>query len=799
MDKTEYKIKLDQINALVDENDYEGALEVVESIDWRRVKSVRTLCMVADIYEVCDMLEDCKKILLLAYKRSSIGKMILFRLVEISLKMGDIDEAVEYYTEFAQTAPGDHSRYILKYKIYSAKKSPIEDRIAILEDYNEKEYTERWAYELAKLYSKAGMKDKCIEVIDDLFLWFSEGTYVMKALELKMKYKSLSPSQQQKYDNRHLYEEQEEAVLQKAREEKERIVPDSTERILKKLQDAGDELAMGVQQAQQAALEAAVTLESEQREETTEPKLKPVDAEELAGMESEAAAAVKNAESIEAAENAQPDPSIMPVEPENLKERLASSFRDVLSGIYKGKEEVKKEYAAEDEQEEEIVDYRSVKELEPESFKETAVIHTQELKKVWAPLAEEPAMPPAVEGEGEEDDFIQKLLQETASNLAQQVSGGAYKEEPAAESEEMQNLGEGAEAESEEAAEEPEIEDTTEEPEIKLEEAAEKPEMESEEATEKPEMESGEAVEEPETESEEAAEELREEAQETAPEEPVVELSIEERILAEETPEQKRTRILNDTRPEKFTDEQKKLFTYFAKVPGMDQQILDALNGVYLNASDKTSKRGNIAVMGSQGSGKTHLTDNLVRAISSDLGLEAVKMARLSGNAMNEKDPAQIVGKMSGGFLLIEAAGLMTDETIAKLSQALEFRTDSLILIIEDEKTRMRKLLAEHESFAKKFGTVISIPVFTNDELVTFARTYAKELGYKIDELGVLALYTRIGERQTEDSPMTVALVKEIVDKAILKAHRGKIGRKVSGKRLDPEGRIVLFEKDFDF
>ena len=277
------------------------------------------------------------------------------------------------------------------------------------------------------------------------------------------------------------------------------------------------------------------------------------------------------------------------------------------------------------------------------------------------------------------------------------------------------------------------------------------------------------------------------------------ELSIEERILAEETPEERRTRILNDTRSDKLTDEQKNLFSYFAKVPGMDQQILDALNGVYENAADRTSRGGNIAVMGSEGCGKTTLTDNLVRAICCDLGLKATKEARLTGAALNTKDPAEVVNKLAGGFLLIEKAGEMTSETVEKLSKALEFRTDSLILIMEDEKKSMRKLLSDYPEFARKFTTVITIPVFTNDELVTFARTYARESGYKIDELGILALYTRIGEQQTEERPMTVASVKELVDKAILKVHRGKLGKKVSGKRLDRDGRIIIFEKDFNF
>ena len=225
--------------------------------------------------------------------------------------------------------------------------------------------------------------------------------------------------------------------------------------------------------------------------------------------------------------------------------------------------------------------------------------------------------------------------------------------------------------------------------------------------------------------------------------------SIEE-VLREETPEEARLRILNDTQPDKLSDEQKALFTYFAKVPGMDIQILDAMHGVYHYAGDRTSRHGNIAIMGGYGTGKTKLSEDLVRAICADLKLPATKMARLDASVLNKKDCAQIVSKLAGGFLLIERAGLMYPETIEKLSQAMDFRTDSLVLIIEDEKVSMRGLLRNYPDFAKKFETVISIPVFTNDELVTFARTYARENGYKMDEMGVLALYTQIGNNQKE-------------------------------------------------
>lgn len=273
---------------------------------------------------------------------------------------------------------------------------------------------------------------------------------------------------------------------------------------------------------------------------------------------------------------------------------------------------------------------------------------------------------------------------------------------------------------------------------------------------------------------------------------------ISDMTVERETPEEKRQRILNNTRPERLTAEQKQLFSYFAKVPGMDEQILDAIQGAYEHASEKTSHRGNIAIMGSHGTGKTRLSEGLVKAICKELGLKAVKYANLDASDINRKDPATIISKMAGGFLLIERASFMTPETIEKLSQAMDFRTDSLILLIEDDKANMRKMLADYPEFAEKFDTVISIPVFTNDELVTFARTYARENGFRMDEMGVLALYTMIGDNQKEDEPITVGKVKEMVDGAIRKASGVKLGRKLSKRHTDAEGRILLYEKDFD-
>ncbi len=1222
MDKTEYRMKLDEINSLVEAQDYEGALQVADSIEWRRVKSIRTLCMVADIYEVNGRLEDSMKMLQLAYKRSSVGKMILYRLVELCLKMGRYDDAVSYYNEYLETASNDTSKYILKYKILKAQKAPLDDQIEVLEEYKEREYTERWVYELARLYKKAGKERKCVETCDDLILWFGEGKYVTKAMELKMTYTPLSASQREKYrsasgtSGRAVFPEagvgQTKADQAGAGKETGGI---SGGGIFREGQTAG-----GIKPAM--AMEAAAAASDSSTLENSDLGRREKASEERDVRKTGAGRDVFPGEAAPAAaEQPAVDAGKIRENSVQLQERLARSFQEVLSGINRTKtvnafEALGKAAGTEPlkmpEEEENISEYQ-VKDLEPENTEEEII--SAEKGEAIAHRTEKPLQPPREEKPRPEDQEITSvndvdldaLFAETSSMIAEAI-GGAVRKEDASESVEVKKEGtaaqdigftedtkpadpEGAESVSgagdrEAQEEEPETEDrevqedmpeteggevqedmpeieaaeeqvnvseaseeipadgpekeketqeadfsdieealaqaarsymeensgeytetedqaseekavaqekTEEQPEAVREsredaaeetsdgdrlddqeramaafaaslgelEIGEEPEMdgnpeqeersgsEEETAEADPEAElpedtipdeddqepvtessdqediseaameafeasldfdgvefSAEDIQEPslerqlglqteeeapeqdaevsaqldgmtETEDQEeqpagalhgdtvdieaelravlgedpvpedtrsgedlaeqlfGAEEVRdedhrteeadaldiaaelgldissqeeedrgleEEAQALAEEEPYTEAfdmdardmeaqlekalgenpeqtdepmaaeetsgealeayieEAEEEISADadtdepkgqedgdmdftpdldmdlvlaaqkekeqeeealnidqmleeaeaepeipqtvpenETPEEKRIRIMNATRPDRLTDQQKKLFSYFAKVPGMDQQILDAINGAHSHAGEKTSHRGNIAIMGSHGTGKTRLSDGLVKALCKDLGLPAAKYARLDASDMNSKDPVRVIGKMAGGFLLIERAGHMSAETIAKLSKAMDFRTDSLILIIEDDKTSMRKLLADYPEFAEKFTTVISIPVFTNDELVTFARTYARENGYRMDEMGVLALYTLIGDNQREDEPITIGKVKEMVDGAIRKAGGGlKLGRKISKRHTDAEGRIYLYEKDFD-
>lgn len=976
MDKTEYRMRLDEISSMVESEDYEGALEIVESIDWRRVKSVRTLCMVADIYEVNGRLEDSMKMLQLAFKRSSSGKMILYRQVELSLKMNETDAALKYYNQYLETASNDTSKFILKYKILKAQKAPVEDQIAVLEEYKEREYTERWVYELARLYKKAGMQHKCIEACDDLILWFGEGKYVTKAMELKMTYVPLSAEQKAKYDkiegtsgaksariaktaetladlsaaamtnlNRPVSSEKKETVslgmtdAAAANESASMSVPEQTisfdteklqERLSKNFQEvlAGFNRTRSVnafevmgrekspnadeEQAQEENIEeyrvttlapeeeetkisaekgaaiahrTEIPLQQEAAQERTEDRevvsVEEMDLDALFAETSEALALaagtaatedVRESESDGETEEPEKDTEQSPAEYEQSSlgedgseetgkteeddaEKAMAAFETSLfdslnlnpDGTDKLPEKDALEKTSMEAFEAGLDASLSMSMDENENTEETGTEEKTESGIAFEDMPElvkeEPETEPVLQEEAESEIvFVEppQAVQEVAeSEIVFEEPPQVIPEELKTDSEEMrestgeaedvfeelpeENSGEAQEETlSERAADDLQTEPQPEwndfgktrvfdlekelmaalQEEKEPEENAKSTEVEGP-AVQDEEPEANPAVQDEETEAEPAAQDEEAEANpdpitamlKEAEAEPVPIMEEPE----QETPEEKRIRILNATRPDRLTKEQKKLFTYFSKVPGMDEQVLDAINGVYLHADEKTSRHGNIAIMGSKGTGKTRLTEGLVKAICKELGLEAAKYANLGAEEMNKKDPATVIGRMAGGFLLIERAGSMSPETIAKLSQAMDFRTDSMILIIEDEKANMRKLLKDYPEFAEKFETVISIPVFTNDELVTFARTYARENGYRMDEMGVLALYTLIGDNQREDEPITIAKVKDMVDGAIRKASGIKLGRKISKRHMDAEGRIFLYEKDFDF
>lgn len=812
MDKNEYRAKLEEIGQLVDRQDYKGALKIVDTIDWRRVRSARTLCMVGEIYEANKRYEDSRKLLLLAHQRAPIGRTVIYRLVELSIKMGEFDEALNYYKKFVEISPNDNSRYILKYKIYRARRSPIEEQIAILQDYKSKEYTERWAYELARLYAKAGMKDACIEECDDLILWFSEGKYVTKAMELKMRFTPLTAAQQESYNKA-------KGVPVRAVEIPKTVPVQMNEPFNQQQDKEIEEILNSIKLGE---------LTQEAPSETVKPQEAPM----------------------------------QPKQPEDLPDRVAQGLRDVFQPKAAVSEDMETAATKEPSTATEEQGY-VIKDLEPEDMTKGAEFKpfhigsamTMEVK-AEAPksemLSSDGAATEAFKTDTKSLEIdLEALLAETANELAQAVAEGTQE----TVQEVNEEVVEEALAEISEEPGEEEVTEVVEETEEVVEEsskeaeedilpapAAAKAAMIAENlsavfeekaneiealAAENTEEESEEALAEAKEITEEALEETAETAEEAVEEamgeidfsqaleqeiekETSVESQQEEchikRVAASAVDETQKssafqTAVEGLMRHHLTEEEHRRLFTYFAPVPGMTQQINEALDTAQESACAKTSQAGNIIVTGREGSGKTRLSEGLIKALCKERQMEGAKVAFITAEELNKKDPIAIVGKLSGGFLVVENAGELDEEIVEDMSKAMEFKTNRLTVILEDLKPGIRSLEEKYPEFIKKFDSRIVIPVFTNDELVSFAKTYAKELGYKIDDMAVLALYTLIGDNQNEENPVTIGTVRGMMDEAIKKASKKgrRLGKKVAKRHLDDEsGRIMLYEKDFD-
>lgn len=845
MDKNEYRAKLEEIGQLVDRQDYKGALKIVDTIDWRRVRSARTLCMVGEIYEANKRYEDSRKLLLLAHQRAPIGKTVLYRLVELSIKMGEFDEALNYYKKFVEISPNDNSRYILKYKIYRARRSPIEEQIAILQDYKSKEYTERWAYELARLYAKAGMKDACIEECDDLILWFSEGKYVTKAMELKMRFTPLTAAQQESYNkakgvpvraveipktvpvqmNEPFNQQQDKEIEEILNSIKlgeltqeapsETVKPQEAPMQPKQPEDLPDRVAQGLRDVFQPKaavsedMETAATKEPSTATEEQGYVIKDLEPEDMtkgtefkpfhigSAMTMEVKAEAPKSEMLSsdgaATEAFKTDTKSLEIDLEAL---LAETANELAQAVAEGTQETVQEAN------EEVV----------EEAEETAAEETKE--EALAEISEEPGEEEVTEAVEETEEVVEESSKEAeedilpapaaakAAMIAENLS--AVFEEKANEIEAL--AAENTEEESEEAlAEAKEIteealEETAETAEEAVEEAAE--EEVSEEATrEIPVEEVKEAM--GEIDFSQALEQEIE--KETSVESQQEECHI-KRVAASAVDETQKssafqTAVEGLMRHHLTEEEHRRLFTYFAPVPGMTQQINEALDTAQESACAKTSQAGNIIVTGREGSGKTRLSEGLIKALCKERQMEGAKVAFITAEELNKKDPIAIVGKLSGGFLVVENAGELDEEIVEDMSKAMEFKTNRLTVILEDLKPGIRSLEEKYPEFIKKFDSRIVIPVFTNDELVSFAKTYAKELGYKIDDMAVLALYTLIGDNQNEENPVTIGTVRGMMDEAIKKASKKgrRLGKKVAKRHLDDEsGRIMLYEKDFD-
>lgn len=928
LDKEEFRVKLGQINKLVETQDYKGAMQIVDSIDWRRVKNVRTLCVVGEIYAANKCYEESKEIFLLAYHRAPIGKNILYRLIEVSLKMGQISEATEFFDEYREVAGNDNSQYILKYKIARAKNASLNEQIRILEEYKEKEFTERWSYELAKLYYKAGDKQKCLDLCNEMILWFNDGTYVMKALDLKQRMGVLTGEEKEKYEQRFIPKLIPPEKAQEIRESKEasgeyeeaKPVTDTIqvddERDLNSAETFQEKLSKGFRDIfgghKKSAEEDMEEKEAAQDEEPDEVSIGSEDVTEQAeAPEAETAAAAEpseeftDSEEIEAAEGSEEASDEPSEEQEEFSGQeadeipLASGVENLSSGSMKlqAQEQQDKEeeetYQEAEEAEDEKATEMSLSQSVAEIMKEKAAGNEEsEEKPAGVPLNEEGKpdfsatirmpelkIPKSMINVDPENASSSAEIPDTSGifgsieDIAASVGDRSGKDKDKDFNLEDTILAaatqQGIDIPEEEKSPDVQQSDVTEEPsgiedlDIAADEfVPEEPDaadiedimaqisaQQEEEVTETSDTRLPDIVfdedEEPVTEEDLQAAEAEflngpsgvqkpvasaeeenlldeeeeysddafdfqdededdfissligddsDEAMEEDDEEE--ELSEEEQLekfIATIHPEKDPTKIVS--RKKELTDEEKQLFTYFVTVPGMKEQLLDVLCDVQMGAADKTSQTGNVIVMGGRETGKTRLISSLIPAICKELNIEASKVAYIFADDLNGKDIPEIVSKLAGGFLVIEDANQLSQETADELEEAMTGNTKGMIVILEDEKIGMRKLIARYPKLAKKFTSMINIPVFTNDELVNFAKVYTMENGFRIDQMGMLALYNLIGINQKEDQPMCIGTVKTMLDKAMERAQSGLFKR--SKKRVDRDGYTVLFEKDF--
>ena len=870
MDKYEYNLKLEEITKLADQGYYEDAADIIDTIDWRRVRNVRTLCMISEIYEEVGRLQDSKALLLRAYRKSQAVRSILFHLTEISVKLREFDDAAEFYSEFVEAAPHDNSRYLLKYMIYRGRGAAIEDQIEILEEYNQKEYTEKYAYELAKLYYRAGQKEKCVDACDDLVVWFRQGKYVIRALELKQRIKALTPVQQAIYDNRN------EATMPKA-EMVENVAPDLEKAILENMPESSKEVitddVISVTEKEIAQSVAEHTAEKEENDDygifaafsenqektdqeeqdfhkelpVTTPE-KTVDDENVAEKaaddaevdekivdDADSEAENVSKEKADAAGQDAPAKADKKYEfnTEDLQAELAKSMRDILSGIQRKPDESDiiepmNDVTAEAEEAAEEVPAEEIKRnniddilLSMSLAQKEAAIAAVLGKKVGESVEAEAEQQPEVQADVKAETEPQ--VEEAAPHVeeATETKPEAVEIEPEVE---VQPVEEVVEAETEpqvEEATEPQPEEVLEvEPQIEkvealVEEAVKaEPEVEEVKAEAQPEIQT---KAEPQVEEDAAAKkaalgntrdiakEIEAELEKQAAELEKQEKEKQAEKAAEKEKEAKKEAAPvkeEDAAPTDLTEEQKYNFSYFATVAGLSQQIASALYMVMkkMKSTDQTSRVGNLIILGAEGSGKSTLGIRFAKTISEEKGEESVKIAKIYAEDFNKKDIPSTVAKIAGGTLIIEEAGDLDDAVVEQLSKAMEFRTDALLVVLEDEKKYLKELFEKHPDFAEKFTSEIVIPVLTNDELVEFGRTYAYEEDYTIDEEAIPTLYERISELQEAGRPVTVIDVKEIVDEAIRQSEKigfRKLSMVLSKKRYDADDRVILYEKDF--
>ena len=833
MDKYEYRVRTEQMLEYMEQKAYKKAMEIADSIDWRKAKNAAMLCTASEIYEYNGEYEKSREILFIAYDRAPGSRKIVYRLGTLALKLNDVKEATDCYEEFIAMAPKDPNQYILRYKILKSQQAPLSQQIEALEEFKKAEYVEKWAYELAKLYHEAGMEAECLEECDDLILWFSEGKYVYQAMELKMKYKPLTPLQQEKYNHRNEEKKPVEPVAEEpAQETVEEVVEEPVEEVS---EEAVEE---PIEEVVEEAVEEPI---EEVAEEAVEEPVEEV-AEEAVEEPVEEVAEEAVEESVEEVAEEAVEESVEEVAEEAVEEPVEETVEEVMEESAEEITEVSEESVEEAAANKEIFSQESKMSVEEilqnweEKQKENAQMIQEEQERARREKEEQQAQ--KVEEESILPDDIRQLMEELEAEAAEiQTNKIRKEEEKAAAFEETQE--EAAEKavepetiesiEAEESAEEVQpVEIPAEEPieEILTEEVEEEIEEEpfdeesfDEEAFEEVESDDFEEIEEIEEIEESEGIKLGDtQAIAISAKALMNDTVIEEPIEKEEEKQSTQPSSPFDTAfivqgrydleaqseigiKAGLTEEQKKLFSYFVPVHGMSEQIVDVLeNDKRCRTRYGTSRTANLLVVGRKGSGKTVLAVDIVKAIQKNRKLKQGKVGIVTAESLNKKDVSHIMEKLHGGAIIIERASKLSKKTVMELNDLMEEQTGELLVVLEEERRPLDKMLALYPDFKKKFTSRLELPVFINDELVTFAQTYAKENGFKIDEMGILALYSRIDLLQREESIVTVADVKEIMDEAIEHSRKWtfkKFLKKLFGKKKAETSRIVLQEQDF--
>ena len=884
MDKYEYNLKLDQIKALSAEEGYMSAAEIADSINWNKIKNVNTLVKIGEIYEKAERYQDARDILLMAYDRSPIGRMIIYRLAEVAIKMGDYDAATEYYDEFVEIAPHDDMKYVLRYAIKKGQGASFDELITILEEYKDEEYTEEWAYELAYLYHKAGKADKCIDACDELILWFGDGPYVERALELKMLYQPLTKAQEEKY-RRFKAEKEKPAKINDEAEVTEIgamemvkggeivhddvTIPQITVNQEKfNTVNLQQEIAKGMQQIMEAKgkNEVADTMDTIKKIVEDIPYLKLEKEQEEYVQQPEETEHIATDEEIDGSlklnfkellgEDADGQMSMVMSEKTQLEHQITGqmSIQDVLEEWEKTRHAAEIALKEAEQQKLESAKARALqeagdimerlndvipkldagvtpKELLEEEYLKVPVDIIEQKAAVKEP--EEEQKPDMQELYAEETvDEVQEPQEAPEDTIDEAQEPQEAPEDTIDEAQEPQEAPEEAIEEVQESREVPEeaadeVKEPVGEPEdIIMAEESEKDEILMQPTTMMPEITDDMLNVDDDTSDDETSQEkenvsekrdfdhvtsfIEQEIAKMTAKNPGLEKKLDmaktrkmpDISLPEDLDSEEDDSKLKETKHIKeLTSEQKAIFSYFIPVKGMEDQICKAYNAVldHFNRKENAST-GNLIIQGEQGCGKTMLATSFIKVLQKDGEQLTGKMGKIDAAALNKKDVQQVVRKITGGCLIIERAGDIDRSIAAQLSFLMEHDITGTLYILEDTSKGIKKALSMDEGFASKFTEKISVPIFTNDELVLFAKSYSAELGYKIDEMAILALHNRISNIERIDQATTLTEVKDIIDEAIdREAHSGlkKAISILTARRYTDDDRIVLKEDHF--